>query len=182
MAATLPHRPVLLILAAFSRHAEAIEWATNTAKHAWGSVALQSECFEHHETDYYEPTMGSGLKKTFLAFEPLADPAGLATWKEMSNGWEVEYQQLGRHPEARPLNLDPGYLTEAKLILATTKDRDHRIYLDRGIYAENTLFFHRGAWEARPWTYPDYRRADYHQFFGRCREYLRTRYRDENQT
>ena len=33
-----------------------------------------------------------------------------------------------------------------------------------------------GAWQARPWTYPDYQRADYHQFFGRCREYLRRRY------
>jgi hypothetical protein len=59
--------------------------------------------------------------------------------------------------------------------LASTKDRDHRIYLDRGIYAENTLFFHRGAWQPRRWTYPDYRRADYHQFFMDCRKYLRSR-------
>jgi hypothetical protein len=176
MAVIQPHRPVLLILAAFSRYTEALDWAKQTAEATWGPVALESERFEHHETDYYAATMGAGLKKTFLAFETLVDPAGLVDWKEMSNGWELEYRQLGGHPEARPLNLDPGYLTEAKLILASTKDRDHRIYLDRGVYAENTLFFHRGAWEPRPWTYPDYRRADYHQFFGRCRDYLRQRY------
>ena len=97
----------------------------------------------------------------------------LPEWKLASNQWEIDYQQLGRHPEPRPLNLDPGYLTEAKLVLATTKDRDHRLYLSRGIFAEVTLHFHRGTWEARPWTYPDYQRADYHEFFLRCREYLR---------
>jgi hypothetical protein len=77
-------------------------------------------------------------------------------------------------PESRPLNLDPGYLTEAKLVLASTKDRDHRVYLDRGIYAEVTLHYQRGrGWQPRPWTYPDYRSEPYLQFFTRCRQYLR---------
>jgi hypothetical protein len=176
MALATPHRPVLLVLAAFSRYPEAIEWAKRTVEDAWGPVALQSQLFDHRETNYYEATMGSDLKKTFFAFESLIDPEELVTCKETSNQWEVDYQQLARHPEPRPLNLDPGYLTEAKLILASTKDRDHRIYLERGIYAENTLYFNRGAWQPRPWTYPDYQRADYHQFFGCCREYLRQRY------
>jgi hypothetical protein len=176
MAAIQPHRPVLLILAAFSRYPEAIAWGRQTAETEWGPAALQSELFDHRETNYYEATMGSDLKKTFFAFERLIDPAQLVAYKETSNQWEADYQALGHHSESRPLNLDPGYLTEAKLILATTKDRDHRLYLDRGIYAENTLYFHRGAWQSRPWTYPDYQRADYHQFFLRCRDYLRQKY------
>lgn len=176
MAAVLPHRPCLLVLAAFSRYGEALDWARRTAEEAWGAVALESERFEHRETRYYEATMGTELLKVFFAFESLIDPAELVATKETSNQWEVDYQRLGRHAEARPLNLDPGYLTEAKLVLATTKDRDHRIYLDRGIYAENTLYFHHGAWEARPWTYPDYRRGDYQRFFLECRDYLRRKY------
>jgi hypothetical protein len=171
-----PHRPVLLILAAFSRYSEALAWGRQTAEAAWGPVALHSERFDHRETSYYEATMGPDLQKTFFAFERLIDPAQLVACKEASNDWETAYQKLGRHPELRPLNLDPGYLTEAKLVLATTKDRDHRLYLDRGIYAENTLFFHRGAWQPRPWTYPDYQRPDYHQFFLQCRDYLRQKY------
>jgi hypothetical protein len=173
MAAIQPHRPVLLILAAFSRYSEAIEWGKERAVQAWGPIALQSEWFDHGETNYYQATMGPDLKKTFFAFESLVDPVGIVEWKKASNQREAEYQSLGRHPEARPLNLDPGYLTEAKLILASTKDRDHRIYLGRGIYAENTLYFTRGAWQTRPWTYPDYQRADYHRFFAQCREFLR---------
>jgi hypothetical protein len=173
MSEVQPHRPVLRILGAFSRYPEALAWARQMAEAAWGLTALQSDLFDHRETSYYETTMGTELKKTFFAFESLSDPAGLVEWKERSNQWEAEYQRLVKHPEARPLNLDPGYLTEAKLILASTKDRDHRIYLDRGIYAENTLYFTRGAWQTRPWTYPDYQRSDYHAFFGRCREFLR---------
>jgi hypothetical protein len=175
MAHAQPHAPVLRVLAAFSRHPKALDWARQTAAAAWGSVALESERFEHRETSYYDATMGTDLTKCFFAFETLADPAELAEWKLASNQWESEYQRLGLHAEPRPLNLDPGYVTEAKLVLATTKDRDHRIYLRDGIFAEVTLHFHHGKWEARPWTYPDYQRADYHEFFLRCREVLRKR-------
>jgi hypothetical protein len=120
--------------------------------------------------------MGPGIKKELWAFERLVNPASLVELKLTSNQWEVEFQKEHSYGEARPLNIDPGYLTQAKLVLATTKDRDHRIYLDRGIYAEVTLHFQSHAWQARPWTYPDYQRPDYHQFFNRCRDYLRQRY------
>ena len=175
MAENHPHPPALLILAAFSRHGAALDWARQTAEDAWGPIALESARFDHRETSYYEASMGNDLVKTFFAFESLLDPADLAQCKHTSNQWELDYQRLGRHAEPRPLNLDPGYLTEAKLVLATTKDRDHRVYLHGGIYAEVTLHYQRGAWQPRAWTYPDYQRADYHAFFLRCREVLRQR-------
>jgi hypothetical protein len=170
------HQPVLLITAAFSRYGEAFSWARERVEREWGPVALSSERFEFTETRFYEASMGAELKKEFWAFKELVDPGRLADFKLRSNEWENEFQQLHSFSEQRPLNLDPGYLTEAKLVLATTKDRDHRLYLDRGIYAEVTLYYHDRLWQDRPWTYPDYRRSDYHQFFTRCREYLRQRY------
>ena len=170
-----PHRPVLAILAAFSRRPEALDWAKRRATEAWGAIALESEAFVFDDTAYYEREMGTGLRKVFLAFERLIDPAELAARKLAANAWEEEFRAAGDAPEPRPLNHDPGYLTEAKLVLATTKDRDHRLYLDRGIYAEVTLHFHRGQWRPRDWTYPDYRRSEYHRFFDRCREYYRER-------
>ena len=119
--------------------------------------------------------MGAGLLKTFFAFERRIDPAQLVDLKLQTNAWEEQCRaDHPTWPEARPLNLDPGYLTEAKLVLATAKDRDHRIYLGRGIYAEQTLYYRQGAWRTREWTYPDYQRSDYHEFFQRCREYLRS--------
>jgi Domain of unknown function (DUF4416) len=165
--------PVLLILAAFSRHEQALAWARETAAAAWGPVALTSPAFEFTETDYYTATMGPGLKKQFFAFEKLVDPQQLIDLKLQSNAWEAQYAGLEKHPEARPLNLDPGYITLAKLVLASTKDHSHRLYLGRGIYAEITLSFRSGGWQASEWTYPDYRRPDFQQFFDDCRKQLK---------
>ncbi len=167
--------PVLLILAAFSRHAGALDWSRERATAAWGPAALESARFEFAETDYYKPTMGESLRKCFWAFEQLIDPASLVERKIKTNAWEAEYAGTGGHSEPRPLNLDPGYLTPAKLVLASTKDHAHRLYLSRGIHAEVTLYYKDRRWQHRDWTFPDYRRDDYQQFFGACREYLRRR-------
>jgi hypothetical protein len=166
--------PVLPILAAFSRHEPALAWAREQAEAAWGPVALAGDVLVFDQTDYYQETMGTGLKKVLLAFAQRMDPARLVDRKHQTNAWEEAYRRSNSHPEPRPLNLDPGYLTAAKLVLATTKDRDHRIYLDRGIFAEVTLHFRRGqGWCGHPWTYPDYRSEPYGLFFTRCRHYLR---------
>ena len=167
--------PVLLMLSAFGRHEAALAWSRRRAESAWGPVALASGRFDFSETDYYEPTMGGSLKKCFLAFEKLVDPASLVDRKIETNGWEREYAERGEHAEARPVNLDPGYLTPAKLVLASTKDHAHRLYLARGIYAEVTLSFRNRRWRHHEWTFPDYRRGDYQQFFSECRDYLRRR-------
>ncbi len=170
-------RPVLLIVAVVSRYESAISWFRQRAETQWGEAALSSEPFSFDNTDYYEKTMGSELKKAFMTFEELIDPADIAEIKCLTNRWEEEYASQSDHEEPRPLNLDPGYLTLAKLVLATTKDRDHRIYLNHGIYAETTLYYYHGNWTGREWTYPDYMRDDFHVFFARCRDYLRERYR-----
>jgi Domain of unknown function (DUF4416) len=177
MGAITEPRPVLLLLGAFSRHDIALDWARQTAEADWGPIALTSEVFSFDDTTYYEKTMGANLKKVFFAFERLIDPAVLVDLKLRTNDLEEQYRAANDHPEPRPLNLDPGYVTEAKLVLATTKDRDHRLYLDRGIFAEVTLHFCRGVWVTHPWTYPDYQSPGYHEFLTQCRNYLRGRYR-----
>jgi hypothetical protein len=130
--------------------------------------------------------MGVPLIKRFFAFERLIDPARLPEIKCLTNAWERQYaEDVGRsatpsYVATRPLNLDPGYLELAKLVLASTKDHAHRIYLSQGIYAEVTLQYRlKAGWQPQPWTFPDYRRADYHEFFDRCREYLRGRLREQ---
>lgn len=171
------HRPfpVLLLVAAFSRYEAALAWGRQRVADAWGPIGLASPIFEFRETAYYEPTMGAGIRKCFWAGREPIDPGRLAGLKLQANAWEEEYARLAGHPEPRPLNLDPGYLTPAKLVLASTKDHAHRVYLDQGIYAEVTLYFKHRAWHAREWTFPDYRREDYQAFFAECRDYLRRR-------
>lgn len=164
--------PVLCIIAATSRYEAAIHWTRSQCESRYGPLSLLSELFDFTETDYYVSTMGDQLKKQFLAFEQLIDPAELAAIKCQTNAWEAMYAANGQHPEPRPLNLDPGYITPAKLVLASTKDHAHRIYLRDGIYAEITLTWRQRKWQPMEWTYPDYRRDDYQQFFTECREWL----------
>jgi hypothetical protein len=164
--------PVLLLIAVVSRHDAAFEWARERASAEYGPVVLTSDPFDFTETDYYTATMGAPLKKQFLGFEQLVDPGSLAAIKCRTNDWEVEYAALAKTTESRPLNLDPGYITGAKLVLASTKDHAHRIYLGAGIYAEMTLMYRRRTWQPLEWTYPDYRRDDFQQFFSACREWL----------
>jgi hypothetical protein len=167
-----PPSPVLLLMAAFSRYEEALAWGRQRAVEAWGPVAIESPRFEFDQTDYYQATMGPGLRKVFWAFERLVDPAALVDIKLQTNQWEDDYAALCLQPESRPLNLDPGYLALGKLVLASTKDFTHRIYLSRGIFAEVTLYYRHRRWQPSEWTFPDYRREDYHRFFSQCRDYL----------
>jgi hypothetical protein len=173
-----PHSSALLLLAAFSRHDAALDWARQKAIEAWGPLALESTAFAFDETHYYDATMGPNLKKRFFAFTRLFDPAELAEVKLLTKRWEEEYAAAAGHAEPRPLNLDPGYLTLGKLVLASTKDFAHRIYLGCGIHAEVTLTYKHHAWRHHEYTFADYRRADYQQFFSECRDYLHERLRE----
>lgn len=165
--------PVLFFIAASSRHEEALAWGLRQSEAEFGPLAAVSHAFDFTETDYYAAEMGIGLKKQFWAFAAPIDPGRLPAIKRQTNFWEAEYAGLKLHAEPRPLNLDPGYVTLAKLVLASTKDHAHRIYLGDGIYAEVTLAYRKNAWQPFDWTYPDYRRGDFHAFFDRCRQILR---------
>jgi hypothetical protein len=172
-----PHQPppALLVVAAFSRHSDALTWAAQHLQNAYGPVAAVSPAFAFNQTAYYEPSMGPDLRKQFLAFERLVPLDALPPIKLHTNALEQELAATGAYPEARPLNLDPGLLTLGKFQLATTKDQAHRLYLGRGIYAEVTLRFQAGQFEPWPWTYADYREADVRAFLREQRAYYKRR-------
>lgn len=167
------------LVAAFSRYEQALDWAREQCEAAWGPVELASARFDFAETEYYQPSMGSGLLLELLTFDRWMPADELIDRKLQTNAWEAAYAKLQRHAERRPLNLDAGYLTSAKLVLASTKDHSHRLYLGRGIFAEVTLNYQGGRWVEREWTYPNYRRPDYHEFLTRCRQRLLQRLREE---
>lgn len=131
----------------------------------FGPIELKSRMMDFDYTRYYEPEMGAVLSRQFLAFERLAPPEELPGIKTITNDLEHRMALEGK----RRVNLDPGYLTGARLVLASTKDHAHRLYLARGIYGEITLLYRHGVFEALPWTYPDYRSQAYHEFFREMR-------------
>lgn len=169
--------PSLLVIPALSRHREALCWAEAQLQVPFGPIAMVSADFSFHYTHYYETEMGAGLLKRFLVFERLVESDTLAETKQLTISLEQQLAREGGFPEARPLNLDPGLLQLGKFCLATTKDKDHRIYLRNGIYAEVTLRFQDGEYRPWPWTYADYREPAVLNFLQQARDFYRPRLR-----
>jgi hypothetical protein len=174
------HPPVLLVVAAFSRHDAALLWARGKLQELYGPIALASELFPFQQTSYYESEMGPALRKQFLAFRDLIAPERLAPIKLQTNRLEAALAEARLYSEARPLNLDPGVLELGKFVLATTKDQAHRIYLSAGIFAEVTLRFQEGAFEPWPWTYADYRQAEVRAFLKEARGFYKLHLKTPN--
>lgn len=116
-------------------------------------------------TSYYADELGGAPVRSFLAFPGRFDAGLLADAKIRANRLEAELAGRLANGLPRPVNLDPGYLTQAKLVLASAKNFSHRIYLGKGIFAELTLRYAGGGFKAYPWTFPDYASGRYFPFF-----------------
>ncbi len=166
--------PVLLLIAAFADREEPLFRARERVVARFGPITAESETVRFDAfTDYYAASMGPALLKRFWAFRNLIDPSELPAIKRFTNALEDDFAAMCPGGVARPLNLDPGYLDLGKLILASTKDHAHRVYLRDGIFAETTLIYTKKRWSPLPWTYPDYQSEAYHRFFDRCRDFLK---------
>lgn len=172
-------QPVKLLCGLLSGDVDLLRRARQLLVRRLGPTDLESDVWPFSQTDFYEEEMGSDLKRQFLSFAEPVPPEALVGIKHETNTIEAEIaEQCAGLEIARPVNLDPGYVDLGKLVLATTKDRSHRIYVGQRMYAEVTLHFMNGGWQAWPWTYPDYLRAEYHEFFLRMRERLRAQRRE----
>ncbi len=138
----------------------------------YGRIDLETTSLPFVWTRFYEREMGSTLLRQFWSFEALIAADALADIKRQTNAME---QTFAGHGGQRRVNLDPGYIDLAKLVLGTTKDQQHRLYLGQGIYAEVTLRFTGGRFVPWEWTYPDYRTLEYLAFF----DAVRRRYRQQ---
>ena len=170
-----PPQPVKLFCGVLTRFEELFAEIKRALEDSFGAVDAESDTLKFDFTNYYEKTMGAGLLRRFYSFESLVMPDRIVEAKIRTNEIEAEFAR--RHACgtaalgcARPINLDPGYLTLSKLTLASTKDYSHRIYLRSGIYVEVTLKFQSGRFLPWPWTYPDYQTPEYHKFFLLLRE------------
>ena len=145
-----------------------------------GPIDFASELLPFTSTLHYEKEMGPGIQRQFISFERLINAGTLAEMKLFTNKVEQVFTTSKKpEGEARRVNLDTGYLCMAKLVLATTKDNAHRIYLRDGIYAEITLRFYRKTFQPWEWSYPDYRLPTYIAIFNQIRKIYRKQLENE---
>jgi len=129
----------------------------------WGTPIFCSEEFYFNHTEYYTPEMGAGLLKYFAAFTGTGDPGHLPDYKLKAIDEENRLANEGK----RVINIDPGYLAVEKIVMASTKNFTHRIYLGKGIYGDLQLMRKDGIYAPMPWTYADYIRQEAQDFFNK---------------
>ncbi len=160
------HRPVKLIVGMFTAQHELLDVLHAELAQSHGPADHISPLWPFEFTTYYAQEFGHHLLRQFISFEALIDAASLPAIKLFTNDLEQEFALGGK----RQINLDPGYVDLSKLVLATTKNHQHRIYLRGGIFAEVTLRYTRQSFRPWEWTYPDYRTDHYIQFFNQVRQ------------
>lgn len=131
-------------------------------------IDIKSEIIDFSFTGYYNAEMGANLKRQWISLETPLFPDRLADMKIETNNIESLFVKDG----GRKVNIDPGYITPANVILASTKDFSHRIYLSKGIYAEVTTIYRKDGFTKLPWTYPDYLCASAKNFILKARQRL----------
>lgn len=125
---------------------------THDLEQAFGAIDMVGPWMDFDYTDYYATEMGKPLYRRMLVFKNLIAQSDLARIKLRTNDIENQFARDGK----RSVNIDPGYLLYERFVLATGKNYSHRIYIGQGIYADLTLIYQKGAYQALPWTYPDY--------------------------
>ncbi len=170
-------QPVKLIIGILAANEAALAEAVKAISKSFGAIDLTSDVWPFTQTDYYKDELGSNALRQFVSIENLIDPGNLAQIKHDTNSLEQQLaKKLGGVNPAlqlpRPVNLDPGFIEPSKLILASTKNFSHRIYIGNKMFAEVTLMYEKGRWRHFEFTFPDYRQSCYQEFLSKVRSRL----------
>jgi hypothetical protein len=164
--------PVKLIVGILAANHQCLHAATEALTDKFGRADFVSEVWPFDKTDYYKDQTGQRILRQFVSIERLVKPGKLAKIKHITNKLEQKLAAKLALPLPRPVNLDPGIIETSKLVLATTKNYSHRIYIGKKMYAEVTLLFDKGHWKPFDYTYADYRQQCYFDFFDKVRTRL----------
>lgn len=150
-------RPEKLVIGVLSTRPERMDELTGSLNEHFGEIERIIGPFPFTFTSYYDAEMGEGISRYFYVMRDLIEPDKLADIKIRTNRIETSFTEDG----LRKINLDPGSMSIDRFVLATTKDRGHRIPLRRGIFGEVTLIYMKGGFQTLPWTYADFRTEEY---------------------
>lgn len=161
--------PARLLVSVIYRDEERFGRVLSAIREWFGEVTETSAAFPFDKTEYYGKEMGAPLYRKFVVVERLVPRDGLAEAKIRAEALENEFAVDGR----RTVNIDPGLLTEESFLLATGKNYSHRVYLRDGVFADLSLIYRKGGYQALPWTYPDIASEEVRAYLGGARERLR---------
>jgi len=162
-----PPKPACLVVGMFMKEQSFFSTITSQLISSFGPLEMVSRWFNFDYTSYYQKEMGTPLFRRMLSFKQLIDPGELPDIKLKTNNIEKKFELENN----RQINIDPGYIVPERFVLATGKNFTHRIYLNKGIYADLTLMYQKGEFQDLPWTYPDYAAQNVKSFLTNVRKH-----------
>ena len=166
--------PVKMIAAILYNDESALEQAIQKLESQFSPVDYRSEVFLFTQSDYYEDEMGSNLKRILISFTKPVAPESLVEAKLFADQIEKEALLL----EKRSVNIDTGYIDLFKLVLASFKGRNNKIYISHGIWADMVLYFKQGDFHPFEWSFPDFKSGIFNPALKEIREKLKLQLRD----
>lgn len=163
---------VKIIVGILAKDAAAVENVRATLREKFGEEDFNLPPFPFTFTNYYKEEIGETPVRAFFSYEQLVDRTEIVDIKLWTNDVELQIAEAARTPGLRPVNLDPGYMTLGQFFLATTKDQRQRVYMQRGIFVEPTLYFQDGHFHHFDWTYRDYQSEPYIKYLEEVRKRL----------
>jgi len=101
-------RAVKLVIGIISREENLFKEIEKELIQKFGSIDFESPLLSFHYTNHYQKEMGTNLKRKFISFTRLIDPAEIAEIKLFTN--QLEENFLYPCSNRRRLNLDPSLL------------------------------------------------------------------------
>ena len=175
---SVPREPsrVRLLFSILGLNETVVNGALSVLERQFGPACAVGPVIPFDRTDYYEPEMGENLVRRFAAFRNLIPPDRLPRIKL----WSVDLERKLAVEQRRTVNLDPGYISAERLVLATGKNYTHRIYLGHGVFADLTLIYQHRTFHPLAWTYPDYADAEVVSFMNEIRRGYLDQAREES--
>ena len=134
----------------------------------FGPIEINGPTIPFTFTTYYEEEMGKDIQKTYISFAKKIPQESLPSIKHFTNTLEQKYTIAGK----RKINIDPGYLAQHQLVLASAKEHPYRIYLSCGIYGQIILIYTKQGWQTLEKTFKDYQQKEVQEFLTTVRENL----------
>jgi Domain of unknown function (DUF4416) len=169
MASGKPREEALLFAGCLFSSQDIYEAARAALRKDLGNILLETPPLPWKHSDYYAEELGSPLFRTFIFFNTVIDTSVLPDIKLTVMHMEKEFSKGGK----RRINIDPGYLSLAKVVLSSRKNYSHRIYLGKLVFAELELIFKEGSFHPLPYTYTDYRDEANIRTFQKARRLLK---------
>lgn len=144
---------------------EGCETALERMKSFLGPPVVKGPIVPFDNTDYYEPEMGPGLLRRYMAFQCLMSPEFLVSLKHETASIENALSRDGK----RSVNIDPGYVDLNKVVLASWKEGLFKIYIGGGVWADPVAHYFNKKFNCEEWTFPDIRSGKHFSFFSDAR-------------